>query len=148
MHFVKTTVFPVSAEALWAFHERRDAFDLLLPPWQKTEVCERPTSLASGTRVILRTKIGPLWQTIVAEHVAYEKGRMFADRMVKGPFASWLHTHTVTSRGPHESMLTDDVEYTLPGGALGALFGGWLVRREVERLFAFRHEVTRRFVTA
>jgi uncharacterized protein len=95
----------------------------------------------------MRTKIGPIWQTIIAEHVAYEQGRMFADRIVKGPFASWLHRHTVAPLGSHESMLTDDIEYELPLGANGKFFGAWFARRELERLFHFRHEVTRSFVT-
>src|SRR4051812_211414 len=107
MRFVKESVFPVSAEVLWAFHERPDAFMLLAPPWQKTIVIQPPRSLEVGTRVVLKTKIGPIWKEIVAEHVAYERGRMFADRMSKGPFAAWLHHHIVTPRGPNESTLTD-----------------------------------------
>ena len=69
---------------------------------------------------------------------------MFADRMVRGPFASWLHKHVVTPRGPEESLLTDDIEYELPLGPVGRLFGGPIARAGLDRLFAFRHEVTRR----
>ncbi len=144
MRFVKETVFPVKAEVLWAFHERPDVLALLTPPWQKTEIVQPPASLEVGTRVILRTKVGPLWQTIIAEHVAYERGRMFADRMVKGPFAQWLHRHVVEERGPRESALRDEVDYELPLGVVGRVFGGGFARREIERLFAYRHEVTRR----
>jgi ligand-binding SRPBCC domain-containing protein len=144
MRFVKESSFPVSAEVLWAFHERPDAFRLLAPPWQTMEVIKPPASLEIGTRVVLRTKVGPFWQEIVAEHVAYERGRMFADRMLEGPFASWLHRHVVTSTGPAESVLTDDIEYELPLGVLGRAFGGPFARRELERLFAYRHDVTRR----
>jgi ligand-binding SRPBCC domain-containing protein len=148
MRFIKESVFPVSAEVLWAFHERPDVLTLLSPPWQQTEVVQPPASLEVGTRVILRAKLGPLRPTIIAEHVAYERGRMFADRIVKGPFPRWLHRHTVTSLGPSESMLTDDVDYELPLGVVGRFFGGAYARRELERLFEFRHEVTRREVLA
>ena len=96
-----------------------------------------------GTRVVLRTKIGPFWQRIEAEHVAYEPGRMFADTMVRGPFARWLHRHIVTPQGPRDCTLTDDIEYELPLGALGRVFGGAFAKRELERLFAYRHEITR-----
>ncbi len=144
MRFVKESVFPVSASVLWAFHERPDVLQLLTPPWQKMEVVQPPTSLEVGTRVILRARLGPFWQTFVAEHVEYERGRMFADRMLQGPFASWLHRHTITARGPSESVLVDDVEYELPLGVLGRIFGGPIARHQLERLFAYRHEVTRR----
>src|SRR5215472_6042622 len=110
MRFVKESLIAASAETVFAFHERPDALSLLQPPWQKSEIVLPPASLAVGTRVILRAKLGPFWRTVEAEHVAYEPGRMFADRMVKGPFASWLHRHIVTPRGPTESLLTDDIE--------------------------------------
>lgn len=143
MRFVKESLIGASAETVFAFHEAKDAFERLQPPWQKTEIVTPPSSLAVGTRVVLRTKIGPIWQTIEAEHIAYEPGRMFTDKMNRGPFASWVHKHIVTPHGPDESTLTDDIEYQLPLGALGRLFGGVFARRELERLFAYRHEVTR-----
>jgi hypothetical protein len=144
MRFVKESVIQASAATVFAFHEAKDAFLRLQPPWQKNEIIQPPTSLAVGTRVLLRTKLGPFWQTIEAEHVEYEPGRMFADRMVRGPFASWLHRHIVTPKGPDTALLTDDIEYELPLGALGRFAGGAFARRELERLFTFRHEVTRR----
>lgn len=94
--------------------------------------------------MILRTKLGPLWQTIEAEHVAYEPGRMFADRMVRGPFAQWLHRHVVTPQGPHATLLADDIEFELPLGILGRIVGGPIAHRQLERLFEYRHAVTRR----
>ncbi len=143
VQFLKESVIAASAERVFAFHEAPDAFARLQPPWQTSEILQPPTSLAVGTKVVLRTRIGPVWQTIEAEHVAYEPGRMFADRMNRGPFARWLHRHIVTPRGPHECMLTDDIEYELPLGALGRVFGGAFARRELERLFEYRHRVTR-----
>jgi hypothetical protein len=144
MRFLKQSRLGASAATLFAFHEQKDAFERLQPPWQKTVIVTPPSSLAVGTRVVLRTKVGPFWQTIEAEHIAYEPGRMFADRMLRGPFASWVHKHIVTPEGPREATLTDEIEYELPLGALGRVFGGGFARRELERLFAYRHEVTRR----
>lgn len=144
MRFTKESVIRASAEKVFAFHERPDAFALLQPPWAETEILQPPASLAVGTRVILRTKLGPFWQTLEAEHVAYEAGRMFADRMVRGPFTRWLHRHVVTPQGPEASVLTDDIEFELPLGIVGRLIGGPIARRQLERLFTYRHEVTRR----
>jgi hypothetical protein len=143
VRFLKESVFAASAATVFAFHERPDAFERLQPPWQTTEIVTPPASLRVGTRVVLRVKLGPLWQTIEAEHVAYEPGRMFADRMVRGPFAKWLHRHEVTPVGEDRCRLTDDIEYELPLGVLGRVFGAPFARRELEKLFAFRHEVTR-----
>ena len=143
MRFVKESVIRASAERVFEFHEAPDAFERLQPPWQKTEIVQPPSSLEVGTRVILRVKLGPVWQTIVAEHVAYEPGKMFADRMVRGPFAQWFHKHIVTPHGEGECVLTDDVDYELPLGIVGRAFGGRFAKRNLERLFEFRHRVTR-----
>ena len=132
-----------SAERVFAFHEAPDAFERLQPPWQETEIVRPPASLEVGTRVVLRVKVGPFWQKMVAEHVEYEPGRMFADRLVEGPFAKWLHRHIVTPRGEDECVLTDDIEYELPLGVLGRVFGGRFARKNLERLFEYRHQVTR-----
>lgn len=144
MRFIKESRIRASAQTVFAFHEAPDAFERLQPPWQKSEIVTPPSSLAVGTRVVVRIKLGLIWQTIEAEHVAYEPGRSFADRMIRGPFASWHHQHIVTPRGPDECTLTDDIEYELPLGAIGRLLGARFARGELERLFAFRHEVTRR----
>ncbi len=144
LRFRKESLIQASAERVFAFHEAPDAFERLQPPWQTTEIVQPPASLEVGTRVIVKVKLGPLWQTIVAEHVAYEPGRMFADRMLEGPFASWLHRHVVTPQGPDRCLLTDDIEYELPLGWLGRVFGGGFARWNLERMFEYRHEVTRR----
>ncbi|MFZ1865071.1 MAG: SRPBCC family protein [Polyangiales bacterium] len=143
MRFVKESVIRASAETVFAFHEAPNAFERLQPPWQETDIVQPPESLEVGTRVILRAKFGPVWQTIVAEHVAYEPGKMFADKMVEGPFPKWVHKHVVTPKDENECILTDDIEYDLPLGVVGRLFGGWFARRNLERLFEFRHRVTR-----
>ncbi|MEX1361691.1 MAG: SRPBCC family protein [Nannocystaceae bacterium] len=143
-HFVRELEIRASAHTVFAFHEAPNAFERLQPPWQRSEIVTPPSSLEVGTRVVVRVKVGPLWQTIEAEHVEYEPGRMFADTMRRGPFRYWLHRHVVTPIDSTRCTLTDDVTYALPFGPVGQLLGGWFARRELDRLFDFRHEVTRK----
>lgn len=141
--FIRTLDVAAPVEKLWAFHERPDAFQLLTPPWERMEIVTPPRSLEVGTRVEVKTWIGPIPTRIVAEHVAYERGRMFADRMIQGPFRSWLHRHIFEAREGGGSRLTDDIEYELPLGWLGRTFGAAIARRRLERTFAHRHRITR-----
>jgi ligand-binding SRPBCC domain-containing protein len=149
VHFRKESVFPVPVAALWAFHAHPDAFARLTPPWQDTEVIQAPASLKVGTIVRLRVKVPllPIWQTIEAEHIEYQEGHLFVDRMNKGPFAQWVHRHEMTAEGASASRLVDSIEYTLPLGALGRTFGSAIARRELEKLFAFRHQTTLHYLT-
>jgi len=142
-HFRKESLIHAPAKHVFEFHALSDAFQRLQPPWQQTEIIQPPVSLQIGTRVILRVKLGPFWQTIEAEHVEYEPGHLFADRMVRGPFASWLHRHIVEPRTQNECVLIDEVMYALPLGFVGSFFGGWFAKRELRKLFVYRHEVTR-----
>jgi ligand-binding SRPBCC domain-containing protein len=142
-HFTRTLELPgVSAERLWAFHERPDALQLLVPPGDRVEVLQPPTSLEVGTKVVLRTYVGPIGFTVTAEHVEYERGHMFADRMSGGPFKQWLHRHIIEPT-PTGSRLTDDIEYQLIGGPLGNAVGGPIARRRLDKMFDHRHAVTR-----
>lgn len=145
--FTRTLDVAAPAATLWAFHERPDAFALLLPPGERVDVLRPPTSLHVGTRVVVRQHIGPLSFTITAEHVEYEAGRMFADRMSGGPFKRWLHRHIVEPT-PTGSRLIDDIDYELRGGKLAQALLAEMAERRLDRMFAHRHAVTRRVCEA
>jgi ligand-binding SRPBCC domain-containing protein len=140
--FERRSLIAAPAARVFAFHELPDALERLTPPTEKVVVLEPPSSLAVGTRVVLRTKIGPFSQRIVAVHREYEPGRMFADEMVEGPFAHWYHRHIVEPESDDSAWLIDQVEYTLPLGVLGALLGRSFAQHKLQRLFDFRHSVT------
>ena len=142
MLFVHESVIEASRARVFAFHERPEALRLLIPPWERVEVVQPPSSLQPGTRVILKMKQGPFWITWVAEHTLYEKDVLFQDRMVRGPFARWLHTHRFLASGQGAStLLRDEVDCALPLGLPGAL-----VRSRLSRMFEFRHAATRNAV--
>ena len=143
--FVKESILPASVARVFAFHERPDAFALLQPPWERVEILRPPTSLDVGTQVELRTKVGPFWMRILAEHVAYERGRSFEDVMRRGPFAHWHHKHLFLEH-PLGCRLRDEIEYLPPMGWCGRLLDPILVRPRLRRLFEHRHAVTRRHV--
>ncbi|APR86614.1 Cell division inhibitor [Minicystis rosea] len=141
--FEKRTRIAAPPDRVFAFHAEPDALRLLIPPWEDARVLEKTPGLDVGTRAVIETKIGPIKQRIVAEHTAYEAGRMFQDTMRSGPFRRWVHTHTMEPDGAGGTWLVDHIEYELPLGALGQLAGGWFVRHKLDRMFAHRHRVTR-----
>ncbi|MGZ5969163.1 MAG: SRPBCC family protein, partial [Polyangiales bacterium] len=137
LRYRRRTRIAAPASVVFGFHERPDAFERLAPPWQHLQIVQPPTSLAVGTRVIVRAGLGPIRTTIEAEHIAYEPGRSFVDTMIRGPFPRWVHRHLVEPDGEGASFLEDDVEYALPLGALGRVFGAPIARRELDRMFAY-----------
>lgn len=147
MLFVKESVIAASVEEVFAFHERPNAFALLQPPWEQAEILLPPRSLEVGTVVKLRTKLGPLWIDVVAQHVAYEKNVRFEDVMTRGPFAKWHHKHLFFA-ADGGCRLRDEIDFEPPLGVLGRLSAPFAVVPRLRRMFDYRHEVTRREVLA
>jgi hypothetical protein len=44
--------------------------------------------------------------------------------------------------GPSACWLEDYIVYELPLGFLGNIYVGWMIRRKLERLFAYPHRIT------
>jgi ligand-binding SRPBCC domain-containing protein len=139
----KRTFIAAPPEVVFGFHERPDALEKLTPPWEPVRIVERVgQGLAAGVRVTLEMKLGPIPLRWIAEHVAYDPPRMFKDVARSGPFRRWEHEHRVEP-GDGGAWLVDHVEYALPLEPFSRIVGA-LVRRRLERMFAYRHDVTKR----
>ena len=133
---------PVSADAAFAWHDRRGAFERLVPPWAPVRLASFE-GIREGDRAVIRLGPGPLALRWVAAHTDVVEGRQFADVQVQGPFAEWKHTHRFQPDGDGTSALVDHIDYALPGGPLGEAVAP-LLAPELRRQFAYRHRVTRR----
>ena len=131
------------AAEVFAWHERPGAFGRLCPPWERVEVTRHVGGIRDGARVSLRTKVGPIWAKWEIVHRDYIAGRQFRDVLMSGPFARWEHLHRIDPVGPGACELTDEIHYRLPLGLLGRLGGAAFTRRQLERMFTYRHAVTK-----
>lgn len=139
--FTARSPIPASSDDLFSWHARPGAFARLAPPWDRV-VDEGPDGpLAEGARRTLRVgRAGIRW---VAVHGSIEPGRGFVDRQEHGPFDRWVHAHRFEAAPGGGSILTDEIEYALPGGSLGGALGAGTMRRKLRRMFRYRHDVTR-----
>ena len=143
MEFVKETLIRASPERVFAFHQLPDAFERLIPPWEKVKVVQKADISEIGSRTILESRIfGPFKVRWVAEHTAYDPPRMFEDTQVSGPFRAWRHRHIVK---PHleGAVLRDEVEYELPIPIFGPLAAPMAVTPRLDKMFDHRHRVTK-----
>ena len=92
--------------------------------------------------MIITYKITPLlgiklnWMTEITQ---VKFGEYFVDEQRSGPYALWHHEHHFTEikGGVH---MTDIVHYALPFGIIGRLTNKILVRKEIEKIFAYREK--------
>jgi uncharacterized protein len=146
--FLRHTRIEAPADEVFRWHCRPGAFERLTPPWEPVRVAERTGGVENGSRVALRVGLGPIRIPWVAEHRDVVEGRGFRDVQVRGPFARWEHTHLFEPEGPDACRLVDEIRYALPLEPMGALVAGRTVRKRLDRVFAYRHEVTRQDVAA
>jgi ligand-binding SRPBCC domain-containing protein len=148
MKFVKESLIEARPERVFAFHELPDALARLTPPWEKARVIQPAPDLHVGATAIVETRLFGLFPVRwVAKHTLYDPPRMFEDIQVSGPFHSWRHRHIVE---PHQdgAILRDDVEYEPPLGFIGRLSAPVLIIPRLQRMFDYRHQVTREWCEA
>jgi ligand-binding SRPBCC domain-containing protein len=128
-----TEIFPFFADAR--------NLQRITPDWLDFQiVTPGPIAMKAGALIDYRLRVHgvPLrWRTRIN---AWEPPHRFVDEQLRGPYRQWIHEHTFI---PHNggTLARDVVHYAVPGGALV----NWLfVRRDVERIFAFRQQVLKR----
>ena len=129
-------------EAVFRFHERPDALERLMPPWAQARVIRKTGGLEVGAEVELQVPFGPVTRRWLARHTKYERNKLFEDVQVEGPFRCWVHEHRFQAEGSG-TWLTDEIRFSLPGGAVSDWLGAWVARLQLLRMFRYRHEQTR-----
>ncbi len=139
---------PASLDDVWAFFS--DARNLLevTPPHLNLKVTNEVYGDGVYAGQVMTYDVKPLlgiplsWMTEIT-HVADKK--YFVDEQRKGPYKLWHHQHHFKAIDGGVEM-TDLVHYRLPLGFLGSLANSLLVKKELEKIFAYRyHKIVDRF---
>jgi ligand-binding SRPBCC domain-containing protein len=144
--FVHSSVIDAPVERVFAFHEAPGALEALTPPFAPVRVVRREGGIQPGGVVELEVPVGPFKRRWVARHTDYIPNELFVDVQESGPFRRWVHHHRFEAVGAGRTRLTDEIDFSLPGGALMDFLGGWFARIQLRRMFRYRHEATRRAV--
>ncbi len=136
--FRHLTHLDVSAEEAFAWHERRGAFERLVPPFQSVRVISRTGGLDDSGRLVFTVRKGPVNFRWEARHFGYDPPRRFCDEQAKGPFAHWSHVHRFIPEGPQACRIEDEITYGLPFGLAGRLAAGRAIEADLRRTFAYR----------
>jgi len=140
-NFYHESTIQAPAALVFAWHHDPAAIEKLTPPWEPVKVVGTPASIdETGSRTTLEVSMfGVMRLFWVAEHRNYQPGHSFQDIQISGPFTKWCHTHSVEPIDDNSCLYIDSIDYQLPLGRLGELFGGWVVRRKLKKMFAYRH---------
>jgi len=148
MRYVKESNIKATPREVFDFHESADALTQLIPPWENMQVVESAGSLEPGSRVVLKGRKGLIPMKWVAVHTEYDPPHLFADKQESGPFSYWYHRHHMLDDGEGGTILRDEVAFQPPLGFVGRWLGGWFIRRQLEKMFVYRHETTKLLIQA
>jgi len=130
---------------VFEFFSRAGNLERITPPWLSFSILgAEPAEVASGTVIPYRLRLHGLPLVWVSQIEQFERGRVFVDRQLIGPYRQWIHRHEFEADGEH-TVIRDEVGYELPLGRIGAL-AGLFVRRDVERIFAYRQQTIERLL--
>jgi ligand-binding SRPBCC domain-containing protein len=135
-------------DEVFEFFAQARNLEVLTPPWLSFEVLTpEPVAMQEGTLLDYRLRLHGLplrWRSRIE---AWEPGRVFVDRQIRGPYRLWHHRHEfeVTGEG---TVVRDIVHYALPLGPLGEIAHAVLVRRDLARIFDFRRDAAVRVLGA
>ena len=131
---------PASIDDTFAFFADAANLERLTPPWLRFTIqTPLPIVMRPGTMIDYRLAVHGVpiaWRSRID---VWEPGRRFVDRQVRGPYRWWRHEH-LFEPVPSGTRMIDIVEYQ---PRLRWLTSG-LVRRDVERIFAFRRDTLTR----
>lgn len=141
-HYTSRARFETTREALWAESIRVEHLDALTPPWLRFEPQSGiPPSLAAGVRIDYRLTWRGLPLRWTTEVLASDYPRHFAYRQARGPYRRFVHHHDIELDPdmPGTTINAESIELELWGGSLARVLLWPLVRRDLDRLYAFRH---------
>ena len=131
-----------SRDKLWQFISRPENLNEITPPEMDfTILSDVPDEMYSGLLIQYRVKLPLLgtsdWVTEI-KHII--PGRQFVDEQRIGPYKFWYHYHAL-EEVEGGVMMTDRVSYQPPYGILGKAANRLMIRRQLDSIFDFRHNV-------
>jgi ligand-binding SRPBCC domain-containing protein len=131
---------------VFEFFSRARNLEMLTPPWLGFEVLTpEPIEMHVGALIDYRLRVHRVPLRWVTRIERWERDSSFVDRQLRGPYRLWHHLHEFSARDGG-TLVRDRVHYALPLGPLGTVAHRLLVRRDIERIFAFRHEAVERLI--
>lgn len=136
-------------------HARLESSRLIAPPPRPLarDPTQRFQSPAAGEgseiAISFRPVPGlPLRVGWLAQITEFAWNSHFCDEQVRGPFASWKHRHSIVAESREDgsngsvngTLITDEVEYRLPLGALGKIADTAFVKGQMDAMFAYRQQ--------
>ncbi|MBK24849.1 MAG: TIGR01777 family protein [Halobacteriovorax sp.] len=136
----KAQWLPDDRKKVFSFFCKPENLEEITPKWMNFKILRSSTpEIQEGTEFDYKLRVRGLpikWKTIIKKWTPDEE---FIDWQKRGPYETWYHTHKFT---PYKggTLMEDIVYYKVPGGFLGELILGPIIKRDIEKIFAYRKQ--------
>jgi len=134
---------PISLKEGWDFLSKPENLGKITPPEMQFNIKTQSGEgkMFAGQIITYKIKVPPgvsmNWMTEIT-HVS--EPNYFVDEQRVGPYALWHHQHHIKKVEGGVEM-TDEVNYALPMGILGRFAHLLFVKRQLNGIFKYRHQV-------
>jgi len=132
-----SSLVPAPLDVTFAFFSDAANLERLTPPWVNFSIrTPLPVTMRVGVEIDYRIVIHGVpipWRSRIE---VWEPGVRFVDRQLIGPYRWWWHTHEFEA-APGGTRIIDVVEFKPRLAPVTSSF----VRRDVERIFAYRQRI-------
>ncbi len=138
--FTQTQKIPVSKQELWLFVSNPANLKHITPPEMGFDITSQMASDKMYAGMIISYIVKPLLGiplTWVTEITNVVEQSYFVDEQRIGPYALWHHQHKLEEI-PGGVLMTDIISYQPPLGILGALANALFIRKQLQKIFAYR----------
>ena len=139
--FEKTVTIDRPRQEVFEFFSKAENLEHITPAWLKFKILTpTPVEIYQGRLIDYRLRLYGLpfrWKT---EITVWEPPLRFVDSQLKGPYVSWVHEHRFEEKG-EQTIMTDRVEYAVPGGPVAPLINKLFVAANVQKIFEYRKKV-------
>jgi ligand-binding SRPBCC domain-containing protein len=131
---------PRARDEVFTFFSDAANLNAITPPRLNFRmVTAAPIEMRAGTLIDYRMRIRGIPVSWTTRITLWEPPLRFADEQLRGPYRFWRHEHEFESKDDG-TLVRDRVTYAVP---FDFIAHGLLVKRDVQRIFAYRQDKLR-----
>jgi ligand-binding SRPBCC domain-containing protein len=135
-----SSVIPFSRSEVFKYVTDVNRLPDLLPDDYHLKLTVPPLEMRKGAEYefkIQRFGVSHLWSIRVDDFIEDE---MYVERQILGLFDTWILTCQLEDHGDGKTLISNYLEYEIPGGIIGKFFDDVWLRKDLKRIFEVGHQ--------
>ena len=138
-HYTVTLEIAHPLADLFAYLTKPKNLVQLAPADLNLELITAPEVMILGSRLVWKGRRWGISQQITQEVATFERDKVIVVEQKQGPFARWVHANHFEAKGDG-TRIVERIDFDPPGGMLGFVLTADKIRKDLEKLLAFREK--------